>query len=256
MTAHAGYNKLSLISGGSIADNSAADTISVTNLAVRAAAGISLDTVATNLAFRNTTTGNVRIANTVPPDDYSRDTLDGSAGKSDRQLRRRGHDGHLRRQPGHVRHQHHDGSGTLTATTTDDNGPGIDNITVNSGVTVESTGADIEFESADDIIINATGTVKSEHWQYRLPQRLQRSPTAGRHDPQWHIVRGRVGNTQRAGDQRHGPGRGVNSVTERGDRHHNRGWPDATRPSRPRTVSAVRSERECGECGGNDCRLN
>ena len=50
-------------------------------------------------------------------------------------------------------------AGTLTALTVDDNGPDIDNITVDSGVTVESTGGDVIFDAGDDVVID--GTVES-----------------------------------------------------------------------------------------------
>ena len=49
--------------------------------------------------------------------------------------------------------------GTLTATTADNNGIHIDNITVNAGVTVQSTGGDVVFHAGDDVIVN--GTVQS-----------------------------------------------------------------------------------------------
>src|SRR5207247_2652566 len=52
-------------------------------------------------------------------------------------------------------------AGTLTATAVDDNGPNIDTITVNPGLSVQSTGGDVQFAAGDDIVINATAVVQA-----------------------------------------------------------------------------------------------
>src|SRR5207248_7834040 len=54
-------------------------------------------------------------------------------------------------------------AGTLTATATETAPPtpGLDNITVNAGVTVESTGGDVVFQAGDDITVNATAVVQA-----------------------------------------------------------------------------------------------
>src|SRR5205823_5373138 len=52
-------------------------------------------------------------------------------------------------------------AGTLTATATETvpPTPNVDNITVNAGITVQSTGGDVVFQAGDNIVINATAQV-------------------------------------------------------------------------------------------------
>uniref|UniRef100_UPI003A8EE80F golvesin C-terminal-like domain-containing protein n=1 Tax=Gimesia sp. TaxID=2024833 RepID=UPI003A8EE80F len=50
------------------------------------------------------------------------------------------------------------GAGNVTLTSTDAAGPG-DNLTINAGVTVESTGADVVLNSGDDFLLALTGEV-------------------------------------------------------------------------------------------------
>src|SRR5207302_515706 len=52
-------------------------------------------------------------------------------------------------------------AGTLTATATEivPPTPNVDNITVNAGITVQSTGSDVIFQAGDNIVINATAQV-------------------------------------------------------------------------------------------------
>jgi hypothetical protein len=66
ISAPAGWITLALVSSAGVVDNNNTEPdITVTNLAVSTANGISLDTAVTNLALRNTSAGTVRIANTA-----------------------------------------------------------------------------------------------------------------------------------------------------------------------------------------------
>src|SRR5207302_8130779 len=52
-------------------------------------------------------------------------------------------------------------AGTLTATATETipPTPNVDNVTVNAGVTVQSTGGDVVFQAGDNLVVNATAQV-------------------------------------------------------------------------------------------------
>ncbi len=155
-----GFTTLTLTSGGSITDAASSDTITATNLAVRAGTGISLDTKVTDLAVRNTTSGNVRVANTGATTLTAVDNLNGSAGNQQGNFGS-GTTTFSAASPFTYAIDFTSG-GTITTVTTDDGPIDTDNITVDPNVTVESTGGDIEFEAGDDIVIDATGTVKSD----------------------------------------------------------------------------------------------
>jgi hypothetical protein len=153
-----GASTLTLTSGGTVAEAAAADTITVTNLAVRAGTGINLDTVVSHLAVRNTTSGTVRVANTGATTLTTVDTLDGSAGNTQGNFGT-GTSTFSAASPFTFAVDFTSG-GTITTTTADNNGVHVDNITVNSGVTVTSTGGDVVFRAGDDVVIN--GTVQSQ----------------------------------------------------------------------------------------------
>ena len=160
ITSHSGFSTLSLASGGAIIDNAAADSITVTNLAVRAVGGISLDTVATDLAIRNTGTGNVRVANTGTTILTGVDTIDGSAGNEEGNFATTGTTAFSAASP-YTYFISYTSGGTITTTASETTvpTPSVDNITVKPGVTVQSTGGDVVFLAGDDIDITSTATV-------------------------------------------------------------------------------------------------
>jgi hypothetical protein len=55
-------------------------------------------------------------------------------------------------------------AGTLTATATETNDPGVfaDKLTVNAGITVESTGGNVVLQAGDDVVLNTGSLVKSD----------------------------------------------------------------------------------------------
>src|SRR4051812_4435768 len=75
-----GWNTLSLQTGGRISDNAQTDTIGTANLAARAGNGITLDTSVSNLAVRNTNSGDITVRNTSGLTLIAFDTLNGTAG--------------------------------------------------------------------------------------------------------------------------------------------------------------------------------
>ncbi|HPM81731.1 MAG TPA: DNRLRE domain-containing protein, partial [Candidatus Anammoximicrobium sp.] len=144
---------------GAIVDNNGPSTnISATFAALTAVGGIGdgtvLETAVTNLAFWNTSGGDVEITNSgaltiaaigTLPTSYSAGGVTITAGSP-------------------ITFAVNTSSvSTATYTSNDDNGAGLDNITVNSNVTVEVTGAnqDLIFQSGDQIIINTNATVRS-----------------------------------------------------------------------------------------------
>jgi len=159
---------LSLQAGGTIHDLAASDTITVTNLAARAGTGISLDIVATGLAVRNTISGNIRIADigtlagigpmTIGPVD----TLDGTTGNQLGNFAPGGTTTISTAIP--VTYATSvTSAGTFTQSTAEsaanNNSPHTDNVTVNAGITVQSTGGDVVFLAGDDIVINSTAQI-------------------------------------------------------------------------------------------------
>jgi|GEM_PF-3770755 len=146
---------LSLRTGGSISDSAPSDTTTVNSLAAQAAAGISLDTVVSNAAFNNTG-GAVRIANTGS---LTITSLDGVMTSSNT-----GTTTNLSAASPLIFAVNTTSAGTLTVTTTEtavEMGPPEDDITVNSGVIVQSTGGDVDFTSGDSIILQSTSQVIS-----------------------------------------------------------------------------------------------
>jgi uncharacterized repeat protein (TIGR01451 family) len=153
-----GFVTITLSSGGSITDAAPFDTITATNLAIRAGTGISLDTKVSNLAVRNTTSGNVLVSNTGAVTLTTIDTLNGSTGNT---LGNFGSGTTAFKAASPFTFAVNFTSGGTIATTTADNGAiHTDNITVNSGVTVTSNGGDVVLDSGDDVVIN--GTVQSQ----------------------------------------------------------------------------------------------
>lgn len=170
ITAHLGYNTLDLIAtgpGGAITEG-LAGSITVANLALQADSGIgSIGQVAilgpVNLAFRNTTSGNVQINSKGASTITKIDMLDGTPG-------------HTVGNFAAVRF----GSGTTSIvvagpltfavdTTSSDSlvvhaSESVTNedITVNAGVMLESTGGDLFLESAGRITVQASATLNTD----------------------------------------------------------------------------------------------
>jgi hypothetical protein len=149
LASHSGFPTLSLISGGSISDVASSDTIAARNLAVEAGAGISLDTKAPMLAFSNSS-GAVRIANTGPLMIDSVDGVDASSNSGTTTT--------LSAASPMTFAVNTTSAGTLTVTTAEtasETGTPLptpdDNITVNGGITLQSTSGDVNLQSADGI---------------------------------------------------------------------------------------------------------
>jgi fibronectin-binding autotransporter adhesin len=159
---HPGYNTLALTTGNSLFGSSGGNTISVTNLAVRANGSFALETVVTNLAIRNTGSGSIIIQNTGPLTIAAVDTLDGSAGNEQINSAAPGQDTTFEALGAITFAANFTAAGSISVDNTVIGAATNENITVNSGVVVESTGSDIQFEAANDIVINANGTVKAD----------------------------------------------------------------------------------------------
>jgi hypothetical protein len=153
---------LALETGGAVVDANAAEPdVTVANLALRTANGASLDTAVSNLAFDNTTSLGVTISNTGALTVNSVDGLTASSNAGGATT--------LSASSPITFAVDTTSAGTITATTTETAGetvtplpPPDDDITVNTNVTVESTGGDVDFTSADSIITQSGSVLKSD----------------------------------------------------------------------------------------------
>lgn len=156
VTAHPNYQTLSLISGGAVnSTNSAGPDVTVTNLAVQAADGINLDTAVSSLAFQNAV-GPVSIPNAIPLEVGQVDGLSSSYNL--------GGNTTLSANGPIVFSENTASAGTLSVTTTETEPrtplpPPEDNITLNSGMTVQSTGGGVDLQAADAISVPAKSQV-------------------------------------------------------------------------------------------------
>jgi hypothetical protein len=154
ITAPAGWNTLSLITGGGIIE--AGGSLTTTNLALQATNGIgataALVTAVSNLAFNNTA-GAVQIGNTGG---LTVTVVDGLAVSSNT-----GTTTTLAASSPVTFAVNTTSIGTLTATAneTAPAAPNVDNVTVNAGVTVQSTNGDVVFQAGDNIDVSATASV-------------------------------------------------------------------------------------------------
>jgi fibronectin-binding autotransporter adhesin len=158
ITTHSGFDTLSLVSGGAVDDaNSSTGDVTVANLIAQAADGINLDTAVSNLAFENAA-GAVSIRNTGGLTIASIGSVDGVFSSSSNL----GATTTLSATGQVTFAANTTSAGTLSATTIETE-PGTpfpppeDNITIDGGVTVQSTGGDVDLQAAD--AINATGRV-------------------------------------------------------------------------------------------------
>jgi|GEM_PF-4308298 len=157
VTAHPGFNMLSLISGGNVTGiNPNGPDITVYNLSLQTASGVNLDAAASVIAFENTS-GTVAIRNTGGFSVDSVDAIDTSSNLGGNTiLSATGQIDFIRNTTS---------SGSLSASTTetaDDSGhvPVLEeNITVGPLSTVQSTNGNVSLQGADGIVVN--GTVKA-----------------------------------------------------------------------------------------------
>jgi hypothetical protein len=170
--AGSGYNTLSLITGSDITQG-AGGSLSESNLALQAVAGIgsggAIQVVGpVNVAFRNTGSNNVQIDSTGAMTIGAVDTLDASAGHEVANPAAGGTVALTASSPIAFA-VNTSSSGTLSATTTETATETTtqlpspdDDITVNGGVTVESTGGDVDFTAGDSIVTQAGSVLKSD----------------------------------------------------------------------------------------------
>lgn len=158
LTAPFGYASLSLRTGGAIVDHNATEPdVQVTNLALRAGGGISLDTAVSNLAFSNIA-GAVSIRNTGGVTVTGIDGLTSSTNTGTTTT--------LSTSSPITFAVNTSSAGSLTATTSETASetttplpPPDDNVAVNPGVTVQSTGGDVTLRAGDAIVINSAAQV-------------------------------------------------------------------------------------------------
>ena len=152
--------------GGVIDGISTSTNLKVQSLAVETATGIGstndLSLWVTNLAFRNTTSGNVQISNRGALTITAVDTVNGTAGHEIGNFAAGGTTPLFAASP--ITFAINTSSvGPLSATAGESlpAAPGVDNVTVNAGVTVQSTASGVFFLAGDDIVINSTGAVQA-----------------------------------------------------------------------------------------------
>jgi hypothetical protein len=156
ITAPAGWSTLDLQTGGGIIQGGG--SIQVTNLELQAVTGIgdaaALVTQVTNLAYNNSTSGQVQVSNTGGLTIAAVGALLTSANLGGATT--------LSAASPVTFAVNTTSAGTITANAVDDTaGPNNDNVTVNAGVTLQSTGGDVDFNAGDDIVITATATVSA-----------------------------------------------------------------------------------------------
>jgi len=150
-----GTNTLDLESGGSITDGGAGDTLQVTNLALRAANGINLDTVVSNLGFNNTGLA-VAIRNTGGLTINNVDGLTSSANTGTTTT--------ITATSPVTFAVSTTSDGDLTVTATRSAGKTGDDITVDGGAnpaTVQSQTGNVTFNAAGNITLQAGSIVQS-----------------------------------------------------------------------------------------------
>lgn len=151
---------VSITTSADIIDADADVDITAANLALRSATGIgssgafsALETQVTNLAFDNTASNDINISNTGA---LTISAVDGLT-----ESRNLAGDVTLRATSPITFAVDTTAAGTLTAQALESAAVNFDNITVNPGVTVESTGGDVIFAAGDRISVSATATVRA-----------------------------------------------------------------------------------------------
>ena len=144
---------LSLLTGGGVVDaNSMEPDITVTSLAIQSASGINLDTAVSNVAFANAA-GFIFIRNTGALTVGSVDGLSSSSNA--------GTLTNLSASSPITFASNVTSAGALTAVATDDGPVHTDNITVDSGMSIDCTGGDVILEAGDDIDIDNGAAVSA-----------------------------------------------------------------------------------------------
>lgn len=153
-----GTTRLTLRTGAAVIDGNAVGTdITVANLAILSSTGIgaldALDTAASFLAFNNTTSGDVRISNTGA---LTITSLDGITTSSNA-----GGTTTISAASPLTFGVDTTSAGTLTATA-GESGAANDDLTVNAGVTVRSTGGNTVLRAGDSVVLAAGSTARSD----------------------------------------------------------------------------------------------
>ncbi|MDB5385367.1 MAG: Extracellular serine protease precursor, partial [Planctomycetaceae bacterium] len=166
ITAPAGWSTLHLLTGAAVLDdNAAVPDVTVANLAIDSVTGIGasgsdapdLDVLLTNLAFNNTTSGSVSFNEAALGGGIVVNSVDGIATSNNS-----GTTTHITAHSPVTFAVNTTSVGTITADAVESSTPSFDNVTVNSGVTVDSTGGNVLFNAGDQIIVTNTATVKSD----------------------------------------------------------------------------------------------
>lgn len=159
VTAHAGYSTLALLTGGAVTDgNAAGNDIEVVSLAFDTNGDVGttadpLETKVTNLAW-DTGAGSIDLVNAGA---LTITTVNGVVGGSGA-----GHASVTATSPLTVAaNVIMGGNVTLTAGEIADAPACADDLTVNAGVTVQSTGGDVNLRAGDDLILTAGSTIQA-----------------------------------------------------------------------------------------------
>ena len=156
----AGTGNVVLFAGGAIEDSDGSNDINATSVALQAMGGIGnlspLQTTITNLAFDNTVSGDVNVTNSNIVSGLTVDSFGGLATSSNT-----GGAVTLRSMSPITYAVNTSSAGNQTAQAVESGTPNFDNVTVNAGVTVQSTGADVIFEAGDRINVTATAIVQA-----------------------------------------------------------------------------------------------
>lgn len=167
ITAPAGWTTLHLITGAAVNDDNAANPdVTVTNLAVDSVSGIAaagtnsvngLEVLVTNLAFNNTASNSVQFTEATGGSGFTVNSVDGVTTSNNG-----GTTTTLTANSPVTFAVNTTSVGTITTNAVESAPTNFDNITVNAGVTVRSTGGDVLFNAGDRIIITNTSTVRAD----------------------------------------------------------------------------------------------
>ena len=161
ISTHSGFNTLSLRTAGAIQGSTSGPAIMVANLALWAGSGIGsadgssqFNTAVSNLAFQNGS-GPLAIYNGIG---LTIAAVDGFSVSSNSGTTTQLSTGSPIRFAVNT-----SSGGTLTATANESTPatPGLDDVTVSPGVTVQSIGGDVIFKAGDDITIGSTALVQA-----------------------------------------------------------------------------------------------
>lgn len=166
VTAPAGWTVLKLLTGADVSDDNPTNPdITVANLAINSVSGIGaaggnaangLEILVTNLAFNNTTSNSVEFTEATGGLGYTINSVDGILTSNN------GGTTTTLTALSPVTFAVNDISvGSIVVNATETGATDFDNITVNAGVTVQSTSGDVTFNAGDRIVLNNTSIVQS-----------------------------------------------------------------------------------------------